>query len=348
MLLRTIKLPEEALFALPQLRPNIRLSPFDSSRVEYNAAVLQRSSRAPVPWREVLGGGHRYFTMTRSGREALAIALTELRLSPLDEVLIITTSGSPYISRCVTDEVERVCRWTRVFGNACKAILVIHDFGFPASVPASLREKGLPIIEDCAYALGSGRCGTLGDYVVYSFPKAFPVQYGGLLCAHTRVRATTSLSRKGRAALVQWLNHYLPDRRSNALRRRRCFTTYSTILAKYDYEPLFPLVHGVVPHAFLVRFKNEKKAADVRAHMNAFGIESSVYYGGGGYYFPNHQNLGPAQIHYIVRHFLQAAEGVTSKAPREPELKRYRRAKALLELEDPHIDVPFDTRCTEV
>jgi hypothetical protein len=46
----------------------------------------------------------------------------------------------------------------------------------------------IPTVEDCAHSLDStfagGRIGTFADYALYSFPKIFPLQRGGLLIGH--------------------------------------------------------------------------------------------------------------------------------------------------------------------
>ena len=50
---------------------------------------------------------------------------------------------------------------------------------------AELKQIGIPIIEDCAHTFFSDDknklIGTIGDFVIYSFPKMFPIQIGGLL-----------------------------------------------------------------------------------------------------------------------------------------------------------------------
>lgn len=71
-----------------------------------------------------------------------------------------------------------------------KAIMVVHYAGYPvrlAEIRAIADENGIPLIEDCAHALGatySGKpIGTIGDFGVFSFQaiKHMPTVDGGML-----------------------------------------------------------------------------------------------------------------------------------------------------------------------
>src|SRR5690606_20575129 len=160
-----------------------------------------------------------------------------------------TTSGSSYVSRCVTEEIERVCRWTRRMGPAVRAAFVIHEFGWPAVLPDDVRAARLPVIEDCAYALGSAGVGRLGDFTIYSFSKAFPLQFGGLLRARRPLaRARSRLTADGRRALFRLLRRYLPGLEEAAAKRREAFARYRSAFAEMELAPRFELAPGVVPH----------------------------------------------------------------------------------------------------
>ena len=69
-----------------------------------------------------------------------------------------------------------------------RAMLVTHYFGFPQamqSISAFARERGIPVIEDCAHAIfgyADGQpIGSWGDYAAVSLMKFFPVYDGGCL-----------------------------------------------------------------------------------------------------------------------------------------------------------------------
>ena len=131
----------------------------------------------------------RYVSLHRKARYAIVAALEDLHLQKEDVVTVLTTSGNFYVSGCVTKAIEQVCRWNRDICADTKAIFVIHEFGYPYNGLSELKQYGLPIIEDCAYAFFSKdeEIGLVGDYVIYSLPKAFSMQLGGVMISHNKV-----------------------------------------------------------------------------------------------------------------------------------------------------------------
>ena len=299
---------DELLFPPDHLKPKLHMSPFDTGFLEANRRIVEADpSDDEIAWAPRFGEAGDAFLATASGRAAIAAALDELELAPEDEVLIVTTSGSSYVSRCVTEEIERVCRWTRRFGPGVRAVFLIHEFGWPARLPGEAAAAGLPVIEDCAYALGSAGTGGLGDYVVYSFSKAFPVQFGGLLRARRPLRrARGRLTADGRVVLMRLLRHYLPGLEADVARRRALFGRYEAFFVERGLAPSFPLAPGVAPHAFLLRLEPEALALRVKHWLDRAGIESSVHFGAGGYFLPNHQNLGEAGVDYVCGNVMHA------------------------------------------
>ena len=80
------------------------------------------------------------------------------------------------------DELRSLC------GPDVRALYVIHYLGWPqpiAALAAFCRERGLPMIEDCALSLLSRTAnrplGTFGDYSVFCLYKSLPVPNGGLI-----------------------------------------------------------------------------------------------------------------------------------------------------------------------
>ena len=299
---------DELLFPPDHLKPKLHMSPFDTGFMEPNRRIVEADpSDAEPAWAPLFGAPGDAFLPTSSGRAAIAAALDDLAFAPDDEVLIVTTSGSPYVSRCVTEEIERVCRWSRRLGPRTRASFVIHEFGWPAALPDEVRAAGLPVIEDCAYALGTTGTGNLGEYAIYSFSKAFPIPFGGLLRSRRpAARARSRLTADGRLALARLLRHYAPGLARDVAQRRELFTRYETFFAGLGLAPAFPLAEGVAPHAFLLRLEPEALALRVKHWLDRAGIESSVHFGAGGYFLPNHQNLGRAGVDYICGNFAHA------------------------------------------
>ena len=122
---------------------------------------------------------NREFIYTENGRKAINLALTSYNLEKDDVVTIITTSGNFYISGCVTSEIEKFCKWSREIKPETKILFVNHEFGYPIIELHKLKDYNLPIIEDCAGSFFSNdnndTIGKTGDFVIYSFPKMFPL-----------------------------------------------------------------------------------------------------------------------------------------------------------------------------
>ena len=166
----------------PYSQPAYRIGPFQTRDLSFNHS-LPRNDRIDSYLSERFG--NRYYIYTVNGRSAINIALSLCRLARNDVVTIFTTSGNFYISSCVTNEIDKFCRWSRDILPETKLIFVIHEFGYPFINIRRLKEFNLPIIEDCAGSFFSDdkdhTIGRIGDFVIYSFPKMFPLQVGGCL-----------------------------------------------------------------------------------------------------------------------------------------------------------------------
>jgi dTDP-4-amino-4,6-dideoxygalactose transaminase len=289
------------------------MGPHDNAALQLNYELLENAGDATVDidWECYVGSGGAC-TLTLNGREAIALALADVQLSPGDEILILTTTGSAYISRCVTDTIAGFCGWSRQRSERTRAIFVIHEFGFPCAVPAALLGAGLPIIEDCAYALGSqnpqGTVGLIGDYTIYSFSKALPVAFGGLLRTRRGGVHASRLSAQASRGLPVLLAHHLPKLAESCLRRRRNFERYRALFAAAGLRPLLEPTPEVVPHSFVVAMDDQRQAEAMKPILYEAGIISSVFYGGGGYYLPNHQSMSDAAVEYVVAHFSEALQ----------------------------------------
>lgn len=87
-------------------------------------------------------------------------------------------------SNCQID----ICDLKRRISSQTKAVYMIHYFGFPQHLTELhyiCKEKGVPLIEDCAHALfsleGKERVGGIGDMALYNISKSLPVPDGGVL-----------------------------------------------------------------------------------------------------------------------------------------------------------------------
>ena len=140
--------------------------------------------------------------VTSSGTSALHLALLSLNVGQGDEVLLpsyvcsaplhavyhcgatpVLVDVDPTTGNMDTSDLKR--RLT----PRSKVIIAVHLFGLPANL-REISAHGLPVIEDCAQALGARqenkKIGTLGDVAVCSFyaTKLITTGEGGMLLSH--------------------------------------------------------------------------------------------------------------------------------------------------------------------
>ena len=143
-----------------------------------------------------------------SGTAALFLALKGLGIGPGDEVIVpsfVCTALWHAVSYAgatpVLVDIDPVtyhpspAEVTRAITRKTKAVIVPHLFGLPADL-SELEKSGIPIIEDCAHALGAsmgGRpVGSVGDLTVCSFyaTKLITTGEGGMVLGRAEPRMT--------------------------------------------------------------------------------------------------------------------------------------------------------------
>jgi hypothetical protein len=240
----------------------IRVMPLDELVDGTARSPSDVPSEDPLAW-----ASSRVFTP--SGRTALEAILRNLDLDPADDILIANSSGQTYISSCVTCTVFNHCRPSRVLSDQTRAILVIHEYGFPHPHLDELlevaRTREIPLIEDCAHSLDSsidGRpLGSFGDFAIFSLPKVLPVAAGGILVA--AAIDAGSLGKRSREAEAAYTDHLavLPE---YSRRRRANFEAVRTLLP--DLPLRLEAGPGITPwHVPLVTVR----AGEIRARSNA-------------------------------------------------------------------------------
>ncbi len=299
---------------MAHMRPHIRISPFHprewcSLLQEKDNRFKKQSNTAPSFWFDH-AQDLKFFD---SGRSALLACLYDQNLKQTDEVLILTTTGGPYISSCVTNTIEKVCAWKRAPSTKTRVVLVIHEFGFacPYSVMKPYIEKGIPIIEDCAYSIGSrmqgAAVGQVGDYAVYSLTKYYPVSFGGILVSRKKLKKQKffgTLNSVDEELLKQTIQKASPFTHQWNNLRRRNWEFFAKRLRPYKIIPYFYLDRKVVPGVFLARIPKGFGGDIRKKQLNNAGVEATEYYGQGGFYFPVHQFLSDYEKNYILYHFL--------------------------------------------
>ncbi len=125
-----------------------------------------------------------------SARAALVFGLRAMELSRLDEILV-----PPYLSHCVLSALSRVVFPTLTPTRQTRAILVLHQFGFPQRmdfIESVAAKNGWSVINNCAHTILSEHktksIADWGDLTVFSLAKIFPCLLGGaMISRHPKV-----------------------------------------------------------------------------------------------------------------------------------------------------------------
>ncbi len=284
-----------------ELKPDYKICPFGNREVVFNFKLPK--SKEIDKYLESLFES-RKFKYTYSGRHAINLALTHYNLKANDCVTILTTTNNFYISSCVTKEIEKFCKWSRKIEINTKVILVNHEFGFPYEELKELKNYNIPIIEDCAHSFFSidnnQDINKVGDFVIYSFPKAFPIQFGGLLLVNTDFTVDTMLDSSAEEYLKKVLSYYYKSRSEIIQKRLENYNYLRMLLAPFGLTERMELHDGIVPGVFLFTAPLEESILQkMKEFLYNQGIQCSVFYGEQTFYIPLHQNLNKSDLLYF-------------------------------------------------
>jgi len=134
-----------------------------------------------------------------SGTSALYLALKALNVKEKDEVIIPSYVCTALLNAVnMIGAVPIICdvnsndfnisfdSINNTLTSKTKAIIISHMYGIPADV-YKIKTLGIPIVEDCAQALGckinNEHVGTIGDIAIFSFyaTKVITTGYGGMV-----------------------------------------------------------------------------------------------------------------------------------------------------------------------
>ena len=241
---------------------------------------------------------------TQTGKHAIAIALGLFDLDKHCEVLITTSTGNRYVSKCVTQTIEKFCQWSHQRSKNTRLVYVIHDFGLPPA--ADSLEDYYPVIEDCAYGFfapfiveGFARRRSLK---IFSLPKITDVGAGGFLAIPEFERCVDGLDLEKCFLPLESVFRETVEN-FEAIRRKRTenLDYFATKLKRYALSPYFTLSDCPVPAVCLLKTGGDGKLDNLKIYLNNHGIESSVFYGKNAFFFPVHQNLSDVEKDYIFR-----------------------------------------------
>ena len=285
------------------LKPLYRLNPFTTEQAE----MLRQGPVGTTT--DALLSNHfhgRPFIYTSNGRQAIREALRLLNLEADDCVTIFTSTENFYISGCVTSEIQGFCKWSRSLEPNTKALFINHEFGVPHPRLAELKQLGLPIIEDCCYAFHSGTAsnevGRVGDFVLYSFPKYFPIQFGGVLVGTPDIPLPNNLLNASTIAyLRQVIGQLYPQVDTIAAQRLVNHEALAARLEPMGITPRFDYATGGgVPGVFMFVAPADWHLPTLKEFLWECGIHCSVFYGEQAFFIPVHQSLGSGAFDYFA------------------------------------------------
>lgn len=293
------------IFNPPRLAPQIKLEPYYNGFVKING---NNSYEEELPNLLNKYFGNRY-TILPDGRTAIYALLRKIGLRKNDVVTILTTFGTPYVARDVTDIIQYICKHSRKIEQNTKVLYLIHEWGFSIQnikeIIETAREKKIQIVEDCAHSLTSSingqRIGTFGDYSIYSLPKIFPCQYGGVLTGmtiddkdQTEIKVLDVMKRE---KALETLGRDLKHSEDYAMSRRQNFLYLQQGFEKFGFVPFTQLPENVIPHALILKINAPYKIVRL---LRKFGVEAGVYHKSNAILLPVHQNLSKDTLDYIL------------------------------------------------
>ncbi len=152
------------------------------------------------------------------GRAALRLALEAVEVRSGDVLVpdfvcaqvpeaVRRAGGTPVYFPIAKDLTAAPDAFRAAITPGTRAAIVVHYFGRPLPTISALaeicREQNIPLIEDCARALGVPSIGAHGDTAIFSFTKSDWCYAGGLLAARSQewiARARTFRDTSFRAA----------------------------------------------------------------------------------------------------------------------------------------------------
>jgi hypothetical protein len=283
--------------------PQYSIGPFSTEWIRKNHEIIKSDSLTD---RKLLHDYFGKYVLFRNGRTALYNALSTYNLSKEDEVWILTTSGSKYISSCVTNEIEKICKWNRQFSDKTRLILVNHEFGTVYKQMEEILKFNMPIIEDMAMSMFSTdinrQTGNYGDFTIYSLSKFFPLQWGGLLKINTPYLSVNSfkINEELTALLDKLLSFYLLS--AEQIKQKRIMNhEFFQLNLHNGFESYFTYQKNEIPAVYMCSSSAENLNLDgLKIFLQQNGIESSIFYNEKAFFVPVHQNLNEEDILFIT------------------------------------------------
>lgn len=292
------------IFNPPRILPSIKLTPFTQED------ILMEPKEEPDDKEIRLFFNNKNLEYFPSGRQAIKSILIENKLSKDDVVSIFPTYKTEYVSGCVTKAIESICKWSMKWEKNTKAVIILHEWGIPNKETKELikeaKKRKCIVIEDCALSINSKldgkKIGGFGDYAVYSLPKIFNMQYGGIATNMKKddkyIWDNYQCLDVGKRRIIKFqLLGEIRDLQVFDEHRIEKFILYSKLFADFGLEPYFKLKKDEVPYIFMLK---TDIPYEIQERGKQFGVEIGVYHNNNAVFLPVHQNISKQMMHYIV------------------------------------------------
>ncbi len=286
--------------------PSFRISPFQTSDLSENFTKIKIDNDLSYFDSRFL---NKKWNFTESGKVAIDLALSTIGLSKNDCVTILTTSGNKYISSCVTNQISQYCKYSRNFEKNTKAIFVNHEFGYPYDEMLKLKRFNLPIIEDACHSFLSDApeklIGSIGDFVIFSLPKIYPIQFGGVLFYSSSINIDFDIKKDSNVYnyLASVSSSYIPDHNFIASKRLDNYFKLEELFSRIQCFPRFKLLKNNIPGVFIFTVPNHVNLDELKIYGWKHGIECSVFYGEQAFFIPIHHRLSDHDLDYFFKVF---------------------------------------------
>ncbi|MDK7758020.1 DegT/DnrJ/EryC1/StrS family aminotransferase [Providencia rettgeri] len=277
------------------LSPVYRISPFRTSDYSKRVKLLNQPNKNENITNERIKNSYQEY-YTNSGRDAIELYLKHLKLNIEDEVTIFTTTSSFYVSSCVTNTIEKVCRWNRKVTNKTKCIIVIHEFGKLYTNIDKLSIYNVPILEDFAHSFSSlyYTDNIKGDAAIFSLSKFLSIDSGGILLSKDEVNIHSNQSYH---SFFYKNKNNIP---SQIKKRKIVESYYIKKLKDVGISPYFIYSKNEAPGAFVFNINRPiEYLQELKHYLQGNFIECSVFYENQAFFLPCHHELELEDIDYI-------------------------------------------------
>lgn len=285
-------------------KPIIRISPFNlhDCNTTYHELTYETLKKY-----EIFSQLGEILFLTNSGKEAIENVFNYSSLQKKKTIFIMTSSGNTYISKCVTDTIKHKTNWKLTTFDKADIVYFIHEFGqvIQYNYFNNIRKRGKVLIHDFAYSLASlilSGEDFRDEISVYSLPKFFPVNHGGLVNIPFKFHNEKTDVLQDKSLYFNFTNsNYLDITYLEKSAKQRCNNQkyYQDKLRNFGIKKFWKQ-ELLSPGVAMLGSTQDIDWNSFKVFMNNHGVEMSIFYGKSAFFLPTHQNLLEVEKQYIT------------------------------------------------